>query len=84
MPPATVIGGPDGATAGPEAPFREHAAARLDSLRRELRRARDHLDRLDAQRADLADLALRLSGAIQVLSELLGEDEGSAPGRPAG
>jgi hypothetical protein len=52
---------------------RAQAAARLDALRADHRRARDHLERLDAWRADLADLLLRQSGAIQVLTELLGE-----------
>jgi hypothetical protein len=53
--------------------LRARAAARLEALRTEYRRAREHLQRLDAQRADLADLMLRQSGAIQVLTELVGE-----------
>jgi hypothetical protein len=55
------------------------AAARLDGLRADHRRAREYLERLDARRADLADLLLRQSGAIQVLAELLGE-AGPEPG----
>ena len=53
--------------------LRARAAARLEALRTDHRQAREHLQRLDAQRADLADLLLRQSGAIQVLTELLGE-----------
>jgi chromosome segregation protein len=53
--------------------LREQAAARLEELRGEYRRAREHLDRLEEQRADVADLLRRQSGAIQVLTELLGE-----------
>jgi hypothetical protein len=54
---------------------RAQAVARLDALRADHRRAREHLERLDARRADLADLLLRQSGAIQVLTELLGQTE---------
>jgi hypothetical protein len=70
----------NGAAPPAEAPeLRRRAAARLDGVRTEYRRAREHLDRLDAQRSEVADLLLRQSGAIQVLTELLGEGEDPEP-----
>jgi prefoldin subunit 5 len=47
-----------------------NAADRLAELRAELAKGREQLARLDAQRAELRDTMLRISGAIQVLEEL--------------
>lgn len=44
---------------------------RLDALRAELTRGQEHLAQLDLQRQDTRDTLLRISGAIQVLEELL-------------
>jgi DNA repair exonuclease SbcCD ATPase subunit len=45
---------------------------RLTELRAELTRGQEHMAQLDLQRQDTRDTLLRISGAIQVLEELLG------------
>lgn len=53
---------------------------RLTELREQLDVGRQQLELLDRQRAELRDTMLRISGAVQVLEELLAE-EGAAPDR---
>ena len=44
---------------------------RLEELKRELEKGKQRLDSLDRERQDVRDKMLRISGAIQVLEELL-------------
>jgi prefoldin subunit 5 len=48
---------------------------RLAELKAEFERGQQHLQALDQQRAQLRDTLLRISGAIQVLEELLAVPE---------
>ena len=50
--------------------------ARLQELRAEAESGQHQLRLLDARRAELRDTILRISGAIQVLEELLAADDG--------
>ena len=47
---------------------------RLAELRLEFEKGQQHLQMLDQQRAEVRDTLLRISGAIQVLEELLKQD----------
>ena len=49
---------------------------RLEQLRQEFATGQDRLAKLDGERANLRDTLLRISGAIQVLEETLGEGAG--------
>ena len=51
---------------------------RLEELRREFERGRQHLENVERQRQELRDTLLRISGAIQVLEEL--QVDKAAPG----
>lgn len=51
---------------------------RVAELETEYRTGQEMLAELDAKRADLHQTLLRISGAIQVLQELLGTDHDSA------
>jgi septal ring factor EnvC (AmiA/AmiB activator) len=53
---------------------------RLDQLRQEFASGQNQLAELDQKRANLRDTLLRISGAIQVLEETLGEGEGEGEG----
>ena len=55
---------------------------RLDQLRQEFASGQNQLAELDQKRANLRDTLLRISGAIQVLEETLGE-EGSGDTTPS-
>ena len=56
---------------------------RLTALKTEAEAGQKMLANLDAQRADLQQTLLRISGAIQVLEELLAaEQNGVAPEEP--
>ena len=48
--------------------------ARLGDLREELTKGERHLEVLDQQRQQVRDTLLRISGAIQVLDELLQQE----------
>lgn len=54
--------------------------ARLESLREEFTQGTAHLEQLETQAAETRQTLLRISGAIQVLQEELGEtpDEAGA------
>ena len=52
--------------------------ARLEALKKELETGQNELQKVEAQRTYLHETILRISGAVQVLEELLAE------GRPAG
>ncbi|GAA3812734.1 hypothetical protein GCM10022226_36790 [Sphaerisporangium flaviroseum] len=71
--------------------MRELMEKRVEALREELRSGQEMLASLDAKRGDLQQTLLRISGAVQVLEEMLddpaaGSDETSAgrdrAGRP--
>lgn len=47
---------------------------RLEELRREFKTGEAQLEELDRRRAQLRDTLLRISGAIQVLEELLAQE----------
>jgi hypothetical protein len=58
---------------------------RLNELRDEYRRGVEEMARLEHRRVELSRALLRISGAIQVLEELLGErPAGSRDAPPAG
>ncbi len=57
---------------------------RLADLRQELSRGEQLLQDLRGQEADLQQKMLRISGAIQVLEEMLAESESEPPAPEAG
>lgn len=64
----------------------EQARARLEMLRKEFELGQKQLTEVDVQRTKLMETVLRISGAIQVLEELVGERPASdraANGGPA-
>jgi ABC-type transporter Mla subunit MlaD len=63
----------------------ERMTARLAQLKDELRKGEAQLRDLMQQEAALRETLLRISGAVQVLEEVLQEerDEADAPGSPA-
>jgi len=52
---------------------------RLEELRRELEKGRQRLEALDRERQELRDTMLRISGAIQVIEELLAQQAAASP-----
>jgi flagellar biosynthesis chaperone FliJ len=62
--------------------MREQAETRLEALRREYETGQRMLAELEARRLELQQTLLRVSGAIQVLEELLAAGEPTAaPGQ---
>ena len=59
--------------------MREQLQARLEVLKREDRAGRERLRELEPQLTTLRETLLRISGAIQVLEELLGEENPAGP-----
>ena len=55
--------------------MREQLQARLEILRKEDRAGEARLRELEQQLTTLRETVLRISGAIQVLEELLGQDD---------
>jgi hypothetical protein len=51
---------------------------RLAELKAEFEKGQQHLQLLDQQRAEMRDTLLRISGAIQVLEELLKQESQNA------
>jgi predicted nuclease with TOPRIM domain len=60
--------------------MRDEVQARLELLRKEWETGRARLTELERQQAQLSETMLRISGAIQVLEELVGEGAASATG----
>jgi peroxiredoxin len=58
--------------------MREHMQARLEMLRQELEKGQVELQKVESQRTYLRETILRISGAIQVLEELLAEGQPAA------
>jgi hypothetical protein len=54
---------------------RDEILGRIDTLREELAKGRRRATALEAEREELRETVLRISGAIQVLEELLHEPE---------
>ena len=52
---------------------------RLEELRRELEKGKQRLEALDRERQELRDTMLRISGAIQVIEELLAQQSAGSP-----
>ena len=65
--------------------MQEQITARLDELKQEYSRGQTRLQELDIQQAALRETMMRISGAIQVLEELLEQQPaGGAGGEDAG
>ncbi len=62
--------------------MREQLQARLEELKQEFESGQQRLAELDNQAAQLRQTLLRISGAIQVLEEVL-SDSGGGAGDPA-
>jgi prefoldin subunit 5 len=63
--------------------MRDQALARLDELKRQYQMGEGQLRELGRQEAALRETLLRITGAIQVLEELLGSSpEATVPGSP--
>jgi hypothetical protein len=65
--------------------MREQLQVRLEALKKEFERGQTELQQVERQRTYLHETVLRISGAIQVLEELLaerqpGEQNGTGPG----
>jgi predicted nuclease with TOPRIM domain len=63
--------------------MRDEMQARLELLRTEFETGERRLEELERQRVQLTETMLRISGAMQVLEEMLGEtqaDEANADG----
>jgi prefoldin subunit 5 len=52
---------------------------RLEELRQELAKGQKRLEMLDRERQEVRDTLLRISGAIQVLEELLRREKETEP-----
>jgi hypothetical protein len=52
---------------------------RLEELKRELEKGRQRLEVLDRERQELRDTMLRISGAVQVIEELLAQQSAERP-----
>ncbi len=63
--------------------MRERMEARLAELRAEAARGEQALAELDARRAELGRVMLRISGAVQVLEETLAADASAPSAAPA-
>jgi hypothetical protein len=55
----------------PPDPLRQTTQTRLATLRTELANGRDALTQLDARRVQIADMLLRIEGAVEIVEELL-------------
>jgi hypothetical protein len=57
--------------------MREQMQARLEELKKELETGQAELQKVEMQRTYLHEMVLRISGAVQVLEELLREGQSS-------
>src|SRR5258708_7849666 len=64
--------------------MREHMQARLEMLRMELAKGQVELQKVESQRTYLHETLLRISGAIQLLEELLAEEQSAEQNATAG
>jgi hypothetical protein len=64
--------------------MREQIERRLEELTKELETGRAELDKVDQRRTYLREMVLRISGAKQILEELLAEQrvENNGGGKP--
>jgi len=62
--------------------MRDQVTRRREELAAELESGREMLAQLDARRAELETTLLRISGALQVLDELLSDQPGTAAAEP--
>lgn len=60
--------------------MRNKLEERLQELRSELESGRKLLEEMETKKANLQSTLLRISGAIQVLEEMLAADDGSEAG----
>lgn len=64
--------------------MQDQARMRLEVLKKELETGQAELERIEKQRAYLHETVLRISGAVQVLEELLAQEEAAKEnGAPA-
>jgi uncharacterized membrane-anchored protein YhcB (DUF1043 family) len=59
------------------APMQAQLQERLDKLKQEFTRGREQLAQTEARAQELRETLLRISGAIQVLEEMLGASTGA-------
>ncbi len=71
-----------GAVPGTSADLRRQIRDRREVLRRELELGEDRLRALERETVAVQQTTLRISGAIQVLTELLGDDDADAVDPP--
>jgi predicted nuclease with TOPRIM domain len=63
--------------------MREQIQARLEELKKELETGQAQLQQVEMQRSYLHETVLRISGAVQVLEDLLREEQSGGPARSA-
>lgn len=63
--------------------MQEQIESRLQELRQELTRGRAHYREVDAQQSALRETLLRISGAVQVLEEVLADRADAVQPAPA-
>jgi hypothetical protein len=64
--------------------MREQIQARLEELKKELETGQAQLQQVELQRTYLHETVLRISGAIQVLEDLLREGQSTGADGPVG
>jgi prefoldin subunit 5 len=64
--------------------MREQAKLRLEELKKEFDTGQSQLQELDRQQTRLRETLLRISGAIQILEEMLASENSQPQDHPAG